>query len=39
MEYLGENDEILRRDTPASLREVYIRYCSEKSLASLDLGG
>ncbi len=39
MEYLGENDEVLRRDTGSSLREVYLRYCADNALVALDLGG
>lgn len=39
MEYLGENDEVLRRDTASSLREVYLRFCRDNDLAPFDLGG
>jgi quercetin dioxygenase-like cupin family protein len=39
MEYLGENDEILRRDTASSLRDAYLRFFRENALAPLDLGG
>ncbi len=39
MEYLGENDEVLKRDTASSLREAYLRYCDDNVLAALDLGG
>jgi quercetin dioxygenase-like cupin family protein len=39
MEYLGENGEVLKCDTPSSLREVYFRYCIDNALAALDLGG
>jgi hypothetical protein len=39
MEYLGENDEVLKCDTASSLREVYLRYCNDNALAALDLGG
>ena len=38
MEYLGENGEVLRRDTASSLRDLYLRYCAAKALAPLDLG-
>lgn len=38
MEYLGENGEVLRRDTATSLRDVYLRYCEEHGVAPLDLG-
>jgi hypothetical protein len=39
MEYLGENGEVLKRDTASSLREGYLRYCRDNALAPLDLGG
>ncbi|MGZ4778156.1 MAG: cupin domain-containing protein [Thermoanaerobaculia bacterium] len=39
MEYLGDNDEVLRRDTPSTLREIYLRYCDDQHLAPIDLGG
>jgi quercetin dioxygenase-like cupin family protein len=39
MEYLGENGEVLRRDTASSLRELYLRYCAANAVAPLDLGG
>ncbi|MGZ4808872.1 MAG: cupin domain-containing protein [Thermoanaerobaculia bacterium] len=39
MEYLGDNDEVLRRDTPSTLREIYLRYCDDHHLAPIDLGG
>jgi hypothetical protein len=39
MEYLGANGEVLKRDTPGSLREVYLRYCNANTLSALDLGG
>jgi quercetin dioxygenase-like cupin family protein len=39
MEYLGENDQVVKRDTAGSLREAYLRYCRENALAPLDLGG
>jgi quercetin dioxygenase-like cupin family protein len=39
MEYLGDKGEVLKRDTPSSLREVYFRYCSDNALAVFDLGG
>ena len=38
MEYLGDNDEVLRRDNAASLREIYINYCNEHGIAPMDLG-
>lgn len=39
MEYLGENGEILRRDTASSLHETYLRFCRDNALEPLDLGG
>lgn len=33
MEYLDENDRVLRRDTPSSLREIYLQYCSANGLS------
>jgi hypothetical protein len=39
MEYLGEDGEVLRRDTAASLRDAYLRYCADNAIAPLDLGG
>jgi len=39
MEYLGEDGEVLRRDSPASLRERYERHCAAMGVAPLDLGG
>lgn len=38
MEYLGDNGEVLRRDTASSLRDVYLRYCADNGLTPLDLG-
>ena len=38
MEYLGENGEVLRRDSPSSLRETYLRYCADNEITPLDLG-
>ena len=38
MEYLGPNGEVLRRDNPSSLREIYLRHCTESGHAPLDLG-
>ena len=32
MEYLGDDDEVLRRDTPASLQELYLRHCEANGL-------
>jgi hypothetical protein len=39
MEYLGENGEVLRRDTASSLRDLYLRHCAANAVAPLDLGG
>jgi quercetin dioxygenase-like cupin family protein len=39
MEYLSEDGEVLRRDSPSSLRERYLSFCSENALTPLDLGG
>lgn len=38
MEYLAEDGEVLQRDTAASLRGRYERYCAEKGLEPLELG-
>jgi 2,4'-dihydroxyacetophenone dioxygenase len=32
MEYLDEHDQVLRRDSTSSLREVYLRYCEENGI-------
>jgi quercetin dioxygenase-like cupin family protein len=37
MEYLGEDGQVLRRDTPSSLHETYLRFCSENGLAPREL--
>jgi quercetin dioxygenase-like cupin family protein len=37
MEYLGDGDRVLRRDTGASLREIYERYCDEHGLQPVRL--
>jgi quercetin dioxygenase-like cupin family protein len=39
MEYLGERDVVLRRDTPSSLLEIYRRYCEKNNIPPVDLGG
>jgi 2,4'-dihydroxyacetophenone dioxygenase len=39
MEYLGDRDEVLRRDTPSSLLEIYRCYCEENGIPSADLVG
>ena len=38
MEYLGDDDDVLRRDDAGSLRERYINYCNEHGIAPMDLG-
>jgi 2,4'-dihydroxyacetophenone dioxygenase len=38
MEYLGDDDRGLRRDSAASLREIYRRYCRENRISLQDLG-
>jgi len=38
MEYLGDDDQVLRRDTAGSLRELYVNYCREHGITPLDLG-
>ena len=37
MEYLGDDDQVLRRDTASSLHEIYLRYCEEHNLAPANL--
>ncbi|HEX7678807.1 MAG TPA: 2,4'-dihydroxyacetophenone dioxygenase family protein [Thermoanaerobaculia bacterium] len=32
MEYLGDDDQVLRRDTASSLLQIYLRYCEEHNL-------
>jgi 2,4'-dihydroxyacetophenone dioxygenase len=32
MEYLGDDDRVLRRDTASSLQSIYVRYCEEHNL-------
>jgi 2,4'-dihydroxyacetophenone dioxygenase len=32
MEYIGANGEVTRRDTPSSLYETYVRFCTENNL-------
>lgn len=38
MEYLADDDQVLRRDTAASLREIYLRYCRDTGLTPRELG-
>lgn len=38
MEYLGARGEVLRRDSAASLHELYLRWCAERASVPLDLG-
>lgn len=37
MEYLGDDDEVLRRDTASSLHQIYLRYCEENKLTRVNL--
>lgn len=37
MEYLGDDDEVLRRDTPSSLRDIYVSFCAANGIAPLEL--
>jgi 2,4'-dihydroxyacetophenone dioxygenase len=37
MEYLGDDGEVLRRDTSSSLREVYLRFCETNGLTPQEL--
>jgi 2,4'-dihydroxyacetophenone dioxygenase len=37
MEYLGEDGTVLRRDTPSSLHEIYLRFCDGNGLAPVEL--
>jgi len=39
MEYLGDDGQVLRRDTGSSLRDLYLRHCREHGLTPLELGG
>lgn len=38
MESLAPDGKVLRRDTPASLRDLYLSHCRAHGLAPLDLG-
>jgi hypothetical protein len=38
MEYLGDDDQILRRDSAASLRDIYLGYCREHGIPPRNLG-
>lgn len=38
MEYLGDGDQVIRRDTAASLRDIYLRYCREHGIAPHNFG-
>src|SRR5262245_61099704 len=38
MEYLSEGDRVIRRDTAASLREIYLRYCRDHNIAPHSIG-
>ena len=37
MEYLGDDDQVLRRDTASSLHQTYLRYCEEHNLTPVNL--
>jgi len=37
MEYLGDYDQVLRRDTASSLHQIYLRYCEEHNIAPVNL--
>jgi quercetin dioxygenase-like cupin family protein len=37
MEYLGEDGAVLRRDTPSSLHEAYLRFCEASGVTPLEL--
>src|SRR5438477_12519397 len=37
MEYLGDDDQVLCRDTASSLNEIYLRYCKEHNLEPANL--
>lgn len=37
MEYLGDDGEVLRRDTASSLRETYRRFCEMNGMTALEL--
>jgi quercetin dioxygenase-like cupin family protein len=37
MEYLGDDGAVLRRDTPASLHDIYLRFCESSGLTPLEL--
>lgn len=39
VEYLGERDAVIKRDTPSSLLEIYRRYCDKNGIPLVDLGG
>lgn len=37
MEYLGDDDRVLRSDTGSTLQEIYLRYCQDHNLQPLNL--
>ena len=37
MEYLGDDGQVLRRDTASSLLQIYLRYCEEHNLEPANL--
>lgn len=39
MDYLDDDDRVIRSDTGATLQELYVGYCHDHGLTPLDLGG
>jgi 2,4'-dihydroxyacetophenone dioxygenase len=39
MEYLDDQGEVVQRDSTDSLRESYLRYCTDNGLSPVDLDG
>ena len=37
MEYLSDNDQVLRRDTESTLHDIYVRHCEEHGLTPVKL--
>jgi quercetin dioxygenase-like cupin family protein len=38
MEYLGDDGQVLRRDSAGSLRDTYLRYCRDNGVTPQNLG-
>jgi hypothetical protein len=38
MEYLDDDDRVIRRDSPSSLRALYLKYCGDHGIEPVDLG-